>query len=110
MLRVLIWRLLDPHSRLRTKSRQSFSTDHSDGLFSEEDNTSDRSHGPTPDSGHRPRTSTPTSLNAMEMSLTSNAHDLGGMTSDGLSDKERVVRQVMKQISGEKSYEVSWKC
>ncbi|XP_063951496.1 mitogen-activated protein kinase kinase kinase 13-like [Lytechinus pictus] len=93
------------NDRLRPKSRQSFSTDHSDGIFSEEDNTSDRSHGPTPEPGQRARTTTPSSLSSVAISMNPDHHDLGAMTSDGLSDKERVVRQVMKQISGDKSYE-----
>ncbi|XP_071505294.1 mitogen-activated protein kinase kinase kinase 13-A-like [Diadema antillarum] len=93
------------NERLRPQSRQSFSTDHSDGLFSEEDNTSDRSHGPTPDPDRRARTTTPSSLTSVSIAMTTDPHDLGAMTSDGLSDKERVVRKVMKQISGDKNYE-----
>ncbi|XP_078621077.1 mitogen-activated protein kinase kinase kinase 13-like isoform X2 [Branchiostoma floridae x Branchiostoma japonicum] len=76
-------------------SRQSYSTVSSEGGMSEEENTSDRSLGPTPD-----LLSTTSSFNNtgefhdVSHALADMAHSL----SDGLSDKEMNVRRVRSQV------------
>eukprot|EP00058_Branchiostoma_floridae_P013008 XP_002598496.1 hypothetical protein BRAFLDRAFT_118304 [Branchiostoma floridae] len=86
-------------------SRQSYSTVSSEGGMSEEENTSDRSLGPTPD-----LLSTTSSFNNtgefhdVSHALADMAHSL----SDGLSDKEMNVRRVRSQVR-EHVYEAfSW--
>ena len=89
--------------RIRPRSRKSYSAGSSGSNCSDEENTSSR--GPTP---NHPRIITPRSLLSTPRSSTPEVpSDLGVTHSDGLSDKERAVRKVMKQISREKIFDVS---
>ncbi|KAJ8020060.1 Mitogen-activated protein kinase kinase kinase 13-B [Holothuria leucospilota] len=69
--------------------------------FSEEENTSERSHGPTPDChlGHSLSSTASIRLPANP------SNNLETIASDGLSEQEEAVRKVMKQISAEKMFE-----
>lgn len=72
-------------TRRRARSRQSYSTLSSEGAASEEENTSEHSHA-TPDQML-------SSLSAENLQL-----ELANCHSDGLSDKENVVRRMKHQV------------